>query len=235
MQARQRLTAPTSALVPSFTFKPHLKGHFMTSLITKTGSAAVLALLLCSAAQAQQAPAASSQSDWRFFGMASLTFGGDTMVAAPLQNGDTEKTNAGGGLQLSLGVEYTINPDWAVSASLGSHSGGNERSNGEVLFDRVPIEAMVHYSATPEFRLGAGIRSAGGAKLSTSGEADFVSGVHRGDYKASTGLILEGEYFFNTNKKVSLVGRFVQEKFTHKVNGTLYDGAHVGIGLKAYF
>lgn len=214
----------------------HLKGHFMTSLITKTGSAAVLALLLCGAVQAQQAPAASSDSDWRFFGLGNATFGGDSVYKEALTDGTSIDIKAGGLLQFGLGAEYKINNAWAASASLSYHVDDDERNNGKLSFSRMPIELMGHFEVSEQFRLSAGLRKSLSAKAKSSG---VVSGAGSDKFDSSMGVVLEGEYFLKPERKLSMTVRFVQESFDAQGSGTnkgtKFDGKHIGIGLKAYF
>lgn len=204
----------------------------MTSLITKTGSAAVLALLLCGAAQAQQTPAVSNDSDWRFFGLANLTFGGDTIVDGSYSNGDSFKIKAGQFLQLGAGAEYKIDSQWSASAAISYHFDSESGTNGEMNFSRLPMEFLAHYTVNESLKLSAGVRSSQGAKFKdTTGQLSPSSL----SFKTTLGTVLEGEVFLGDSKKTAVTFRYVMESFKEKSTGAKLDGNHFGVGFKAYF
>ncbi len=200
----------------------------MTSLITKTGSAAVLALLLCGAAQAQQAPAASSDSDVRFFGLVNMTFGGDKLATAEYNNGESETMKAGVFAQFGLGVETKISSEWFLQASASYHTDSVEVVGAKASFTRIPFEVLALYEVNPSFRLGAGLRYASGPVYKETGWSDVP-------FKNAISPVIEGEFFFNDNKKFGVTVRYVKETYTSKGFNEKVDGSHVGIGLKAYF
>ena len=200
----------------------------MTSLITKTGSAAVLALLLCGAAQAQQAPVASSDSDWRFFGVAGATFGGDTLASIQYDNGDSEKLKAGGSLQLGIGAEYKTGTDWSIQASAGYHNDSVKAINVKASFTRFPFEILAMYDVNPQLRLGAGFRYVNSPVVKATGVSNL-------NFDNAIGTVFEGEFYLNDTKKVALTLRYVKEAFKFKGGGTDIDGSHFGVGVKAYF
>jgi hypothetical protein len=195
--------------------------------------AATLGLaLMATSAQAQQATTTTSDSDWRFFGLANLTFGGDTIVGGSYTNGDSFKIKAGQFLQLGAGAEYKIDSEWSASAAISYHFDSESGTNGEMSFSRLPMEFLAHYTVNENLKLSAGVRSSQSAKFKdTTGQLNPSSL----SFKTTLGIVLEGELFLGDSKKTAVTFRYVMESFKEKNTGVKLDGNHVGIGLKAYF
>lgn len=102
-------------------------------------------------------------------------------------------------------------------------------SNGDVRFTRYPFELLGYWYATPQFRLGGGLRKALSPKLSSSGVA---AGLGNASLSANVGVVLEGEYQFNPHFGITLRG--VAEKYKFD-NGAKADGNHFGVRFNYYF
>jgi hypothetical protein len=156
-----------------------------------------------------------------------ITFGGETLVKVQYTDGHTQSIHSGGLFQIFGGAEYESD-SFVVQGTVGYHVDDTSAKNGSVRFDRFPVELIGLWKTTDKVRLGLGVRSAGGAKVSSSGAAADVG--HQ-SFKSSTGLIVQGEYFFGPNW--SGVARVVKEDYT--ANGVKVSGNHVGLGVAYRF
>ncbi len=194
--------------------------------------AALAALSLCtiSGAYAQTAKPAMNNGSLSVRGVVSMgfTFGGDELVNATYQNGDTKKINAGGLINFKGGVEFPVAQDWTVQTTIGYHFDKVNASNGSITFQRFPLEGIAFYQFAPQFRAGAGLRAALSPKLSGSGVA---GGLGSNDYSTKLGFVVEGEYLFSQHFGLSVRG--VSEKYG--VGNQTINGSHGGFGLNYYF
>lgn len=193
-------------------------------MMKKTLLSVALTLAAIGSAQAQQ-----SANPLRFVVGAGLTFGGDTLATVNFSNGTSQSIKGGGLVHLYVGGEYRFSPEFSVQTNVGYHADNTSASNGDLKFERYPIEVLGHYFINDQFRLGGGARFVSGATLDGSGAA---SGVHV-DFKSTTGLVLEGEYLFSRNVGVKL--RFVNEDYKPKNGGSSVSGNHAGVYVTGYF
>jgi hypothetical protein len=158
-----------------------------------------------------------------------LTFGGEKLATVAFTNGTSQSITTGGLVHLFGGVEYKVDR-FAAQASVGYHvSDTSAASNGSIKFVRYPVEVLGFGYITDQFRLGGGLRKATGAKFTSSG---VVAGAGNQRFTSSTGLVLQGDYFFGSSR-ASLYGRYVIEKF--KANGSSTQGDHGGFGVAYRF
>lgn len=189
-------------------------------------------------AAATLALAAAAHADTRpgnpvrpFIGLG-VTHGGDTLASVQFSNGDTVDVYAGGVVDIRGGVDFQIaNTPLSVQLSLGYHVDGANGSNGDYTFSRVPVEALGYVSVSPNVRIGAGLRKAFDAHISSSGvlAADDVP------FRSTVGGIVEVEYF--PLRQLGLKLRYVNERYRGEGlnSGLTVDGSHGGIYASYYF
>jgi opacity protein-like surface antigen len=190
--------------------------------------ALVIALAIASlnAAQAQTAPA---EKQMRFLVGGGLTFGGDKLATAEYTNGGEIDIHAGSMIALNAGMEYRFAPEFSLQANVGYHVDNASATNGDIRFQRFPMELLGYYHANQQWRVGGGVRYVSNPKLSSSGAAYFGNF----DFKNTVSGVVEVEYLMNQH--VGFKVRYVNEKFELK-NGTKeFDANHVGFFANYYF
>lgn len=192
----------------------------------KISLAIALAIATLGSAQAQQAPA---QKNVRFFLGGGLTFGGDTLATANYRNGYDVDIKAGGLVAFNGGVDFLVTPEFSMQANIGYHVDNASARNGDVRFERMPMELLAYYHPAPNWRLGGGVRYVSNIKLSSSGAADI------GDYefKNTVSGVIEGEYLMTPH--VGFKIRLVKEEFEEKITGDKVKGDHIGFYANYYF
>lgn len=173
-----------------------------------------------------QAPAANPA---RFLISMGLTGGGDKLATAYYRNGTEIDLHAGGLISMSGGLDYQVTPQFSFQATVGYHVDRASGRNGDMRFERFPLELLAYYHVAPSWRIGGGARYASSAKFSSSGVAD-IGDV---DYKSSVGGVVEAEYLMTRHWGFKL--RYVAEKFEDKVYKDKTDGNHVGLFAQYYF
>lgn len=162
-----------------------------------------------------------------------FTGGGDTVARVVYSNGESDKVRAGGLIAINGGLELVFSPLVSTQMMVGYHVDNVSASNGEVRFDRVPIEALGHFRLNDLFRVGGGVRYTTNARTRSSGAASGV--VPDEDFKPSLGTVVEGEFTIGRHLGVKL--RYVSEKFKSKTFPGAPDlkGNHAGIYIVGYF
>jgi opacity protein-like surface antigen len=194
--------------------------------------AAALAIGTAFSAQAADviATAAAPTSPFKFLLGVGLTDGGDNLVTVQFSDGSTDKVRAGGLVLLYGGGEYRLTNQLALQATVGYHINDTRAaSNGNVKFDRVPVDLLALYSVSDKIRLGGGAQFVSGVKLKGSGVASNINQK----FDSTVGVIAEGEYLFTPH--IGLKLRYVSEKFTPEDGGEKIDGSHVGLLFSYYF
>ena len=190
-----------------------------------------LAFASLGAAQAQtfvQVQDAASKP-LRFVVGAGLTYGGETIVTARYTDGDTVDIDGGGSVALLAGLDYRINPQFSVQGTVGYHVDNAGGSDGDVRFERVPVELLGYYHVNDRVRVGGGLRYVTGAALRTDGVADI------GDYefRDTTSPVAEIEYLYSPQLGFKL--RYVNDRFEERRFGGRVRGDHVGALVNFYF
>lgn len=157
-----------------------------------------------------------------------LSGGGDKLVEVQYEDGASKDLKAGGLLYFTFGADYRINPEFSVQATINYHVDQADADNGELRFQRFPIELIGYYQPHPQWRVGGGIRYAMNPKLSGSGVAD-IPDIKFDD---ATGAVVEVEYFSSPN--VGWKARYVNEKYKLPGYGEA-KGNHFGISGNLYF
>ena len=86
----------------------------------------------------------SSDRKFKFLFNMGYTWGGEDLGTVQVvgRPNSTETIRSGEGLIFALGTEYLISEDWGVQATVGYHFDSFEASNGELSFERVPLELL---------------------------------------------------------------------------------------------
>lgn len=191
---------------------------------------AFTALLATAGAQAQTVfvPAPYAVPATRFLLGMGLSAGGDQLASAHYTNGDDVNIHAGGTVYLTAGVDYRITPVVSLQTTINYHVDRASARNGDITFERFPVELIGYYQPNPMWRVGGGVRYTMSPKLSGSGVA---SGMDV-SFDNTTSAVVEAEYFFAPRLGVKL--RYVNETF--KAPGySDVDGSHVGVSANYYF
>lgn len=183
-------------------------------------------LALTGAAQAQTQAAASPV---RFMVGAGLSFGGDKLTTVEFTDGHSEDLRAGGLVYLTAGADYRISESFSLQGTVNYHVNNSTGDNGDVRFERFPVELVGYYHINPQWRVGAGVRYTSKPKISSSGVLDGM------DFKFdnTTSGLIEAEYFYSANLGVKM--RFVNETFKKSGYNGEVSGRHVGISANYYF
>lgn len=190
---------------------------------------AIAALAIASASHAQNA-AIPARTVHGFVGIGASA-GGDKLATASYTNGDSASIRAGSGVTFTGGLDFRINEQFSAQTSVNFHVDNQSARNGDLRFQRFPIEALAFYHINQNWKIGTGLRYVSGAKLSGSGagEIDDVK------FDSTLSGVVEAEYLFSP--QFSLKVRYVNEKF--EVKDQYYEGEakanHVGISGNFYF
>jgi hypothetical protein len=188
--------------------------------------AALLATMAC--AQAQTDAPVPAQSPTRFLLGVGVSGGGDDLATAQYTNGDTITIHAGRMVYFTAGVDYHFTPEFSLQGTVNYHIDRAPGKNGEVKFERFPIELIGYYQPAPAWRVGGGVRYISNPKLSSSG---VLSGMDI-SFDSTTSAVVEAEYFPRPRLGIKL--RYVNETF--KARGYQdVDGSHVGLSANFYF
>jgi len=189
-----------------------------------------LAIAALAVAAAFSAQAAEPSSEWHFLVGTGLTFGGDKLnTTVTYKNGNDVNLRAGELIALYAGLDFRFANRFSLQTTIGYHVDDRTASNGDVTFDRVPIELLGYYGVTDQVRLGGGVRYVESPKLSGSG---IASGT-KGEFDNTTGAVLEGEYLFTP--KFGLKIRGVSETYKLKGSSKSVNGSHAGVLVSYYF
>ncbi len=165
----------------------------------------------------------------RFVAGAGLTYGGQRIVTARYTDGDTVDIDGGGSVALLAGLDYRIDPRFSVQATIGYHVDNASGSNGDVRFERVPLELLGYYHVNGQVRVGGGLRYVTGASLRTNGVADI--GDH--EFKNATSGVAEIEYLYAPRLGFKL--RYANDRYAfRRLDGNI-GGQHVGALVNFYF
>lgn len=157
-----------------------------------------------------------------------LSGGGDELASVTYTNGDTYHVKAGALMYLTAGVDYRVSPQFSIQTTVNYHFDRANGKNGDIKFERFPIEVIGYYQPNAQWRVGGGVRYVSSAKLSSSG---VIAGLDV-KFDNTTSAVVEGEYFFGP--KFGMKVRYVNE--TYKAAGYKdIKGNHVGVSGNYYF
>ncbi|MDE2077895.1 MAG: hypothetical protein KGI91_12625 [Burkholderiales bacterium] len=201
---------------------------------TKTGlTIGVLVLGAIAPAQAQTQAAGGVMAP--FVGVG-LTFGGENLATAQYTNGTSQSITTGGLLDLRFGLEYRlIGQPWAIQGVVAYHVDTVNATNGDLRFERVPVELIAMYDLGSQWRVGLGMRKATGAKVTASGDAAGAGFGSSTTFDSNLGFLAVAEY--KVTPQVGLQLRYVNESYKVKFPTTqpTVDGSHAGIFGVFYF
>ncbi|HET7792974.1 MAG TPA: hypothetical protein VFL64_06280 [Rhizobacter sp.] len=166
-----------------------------------------------------------------------FTFGGDTLATVRYENNDygadEAKVHAGGLIAFNAGIELRFTDLVSGQVLVGYHFDRANGDNGNVRFERFPIEFLGHFKLTEWFRVGGGLRYTNKATLRASGAGNYFATDE--DFKPSYGGVVEGEFF--PLQSFGIKVRYVSEKFKSKTFPQLpeADGSHGGVYFNYYF
>lgn len=189
-------------------------------------------LMVCSALAHADAP-----SDWRFVGRLGMGMGSTPLDSGFYTDGSSWELSSGNGLKYAVGADYRLGQNLTLQATVGKELSTVPASNGDLTFNRTPVELMGFVDVSKELRVGLGVRSSTGARVSSSGAGTGYTSV--GDWTPSTGAVLEAQYLFSSTGQVrnpSQFGvnlRFVSESFTKGAVTKTAD--HYELGVVLYY
>jgi hypothetical protein len=186
-----------------------------------------LALSAIQGAQAQAETLAPDTQPVRFLFGIGVSGGGDKLVSGQYEDGSTVDIRAGGLVYLTAGIDYRLLPEFSLQGTINYHVDDASAWNGDLRFERFPIELIGYYQPHPAFRIGGGVRYTVSPKLSSNGKAPEANA----SYRNTTSAVAEAEYFVDPTCGIKL--RYVHETF--KARGREIDGSHVGISANFYF
>jgi hypothetical protein len=158
-----------------------------------------------------------------------LTFGGDKIATVDFTNGDSESIYAGGLVMFYAGAEWRFDSPFALQTTIGYHVDDSSGRNGSLRFSRYPVDVIGLYAINERVRLGGGIEYVSSPKVGSSG----VLAGNSERFKASTGLVLEGEYLFTP--QFGLKARVASHEFDFKNGPGSIDGNYFGVLANFYF
>ena len=165
----------------------------------------------------------------RFLIGAGVSFGGDELATAVYDDGVEIDIDAGAGLALNVGVDYRVNPQFSVQGTIGYHVDSANAWNGDLRFERVPLELLGYYHINDKVRAGGGLRYVANVALRCSGACHFGDT----EFKDTTSAVAELEYMYSPRLGIKL--RYVNDQFKDKYWNDKVKGDHVGLLANFYF
>jgi hypothetical protein len=172
----------------------------------------------------------------RFVGRIGMGFGSAALDSGFYTSGSSWELSSGNGLKYALGADYRIAKKITLQATVGKELSTVPASNGDLTFNRLPVELLGFLDVSKEIRLGAGLRKSTGAQVSSSGAGTGYPSV--GTWDASLGGVLELQYILDTTERqtggpgqfgVNL--RYVSETFTKGAVSKIADHFELGLFL----
>lgn len=188
------------------------------------------------------APAAgNAQEGVHFILSGGLTTGGDKIASVQFTNGDTTNIHAGDLIQIGGGALWQFRAPVALALTANYQTAGIAARNGDVTFDRYPLEALLYYTGEKRWRFGGGVRYVESPRYK-----DYVyrEGNNRIEFKNATGAVAEIGYGLSDHAWLNV--RYVSERYKPESitsngvtswNGNFdsVDGSHVGINFLYQF
>jgi hypothetical protein len=165
----------------------------------------------------------------RFMIATGANFGGDTITSVTYTNNTSANIKAGQGVQFSIGFDDRISEQFAFQTSVGYEVDMAVANNGNVRFNRYPIEFLGFYYLTDSWRLGLGPRFVASPTLVATGAASGM-GVN---FKDTTGAVFEIEHLFGRNLGVHF--RVVNESYSADGYTGKLSGNSAGVFVTGYF
>jgi hypothetical protein len=191
-------------------------------------------LLACALVLGAALAHADEPSKLRFVGRIGMGFGSAPLDSGSYIGGGTWDLSAGNGLKYAVGVDYRIAEKVTLQATVGKELSTVPAGNGDLTFNRTPVELLGFVDLGKDFRLGAGLRSSTNSSVSSSGAGNGYTSV--GAWTSSVGAVVEGQYIIDS--KMTSGGslgqfgvnlRLVSENFTK--DSVTKSGDHYEVGL----
>ena len=206
--------------------------------------ALVLSLLAIAFAPCSYAANAKSENDFHVAVGLGLTAGGDSLARAEYTNGDTAKIYGGGLIQLGAGVYYhKPSVPLSVLLTINYHVDQASARNGNMQFDRWPLELIGYYHINDSWRIGAGLRHVMSPSLKVDIDYQPSTKVDYEDTNSPVAEVAWGKSWGRKNYWVAL--RYVHENLKVKrvsigdqpVEPALQteDGSHFGVFIRYAF
>lgn len=161
------------------------------------------------------------------------TFGGDKIGGVVFTDNSTQAVTAGGTAYLFGGVEVRpVGSPVSFLGTVGYHVSNAGGDNGELRFERIPVELLALVDVGPTVRLGAGLRYDSNVNMTGSGAAS----IDTVKWDNALGGVFRAE--FMVGQHVGFEARYVAMHYTYSDTGpvkTRVDGSHGGIGINYYF
>ncbi len=170
---------------------------------------------------------------------AGMTYGGDSIYTATYTSGGSTSIKAGSLVQLGIGGLYQFeNNPLALMLSANYHFDSSTASNGDMSFNRFPIEALAYYTGKERFRIGGGMRVVNSPESSLT----INGATTKYTFDNTTGLVVEVGYQMAPRGWLNF--RFVSEKYQVKTSNGInvsnqgwksVNGSHVGVNFTYEF
>lgn len=186
-----------------------------------------LSLGLASALLMTVSSASAREINGLVFG--AIEFGGDELVKITFSDGSTDSIKAGELIYLGGGVEIDTLADdakYKTRLTIGWKFDRINGTNGEVDFDRFPLE-LIQFYQPGQWQFGAGVTYHMNPKLKGSG---VVSGLDV-EFDDALGFVVEGDYFFSPKAFFGIRYTMID----YEVNNVSVDGNSIGIAIGARF
>ncbi len=162
-----------------------------------------------------------------------LTYGGDTLFTATYTTGGSTNIKAGSLVQFGIGALYQFDDSpLALMLSANYHTDFSNAKNGDMSFNRVPVEILAYYTGKQKMRLGGGLRLVNSPEAS----ATINGATTKYTFDNTTGIV--GEVGFQMSPQGWLYVRFVSEKYNLKTNNGVnvtgapsLNGSHLGVNF----
>lgn len=163
----------------------------------------------------------------RLFIGTGLTGGGDKLATVEYYDGYERDIKGGGFFQAGVGVDLRVTEEFSLQASYNYHYDSDSARDSDFKFSRSPIELMAYYHVAQNWRIGAGARYVGNAKIQDYGYTQ--------KFDNTVGAVIEAEYLLGNHFGFKL--RYVSEKYETTFGPYKYkfDGNHAGAFVNFYF
>ncbi|MFM2600176.1 outer membrane beta-barrel protein [Vibrio fortis] len=164
---------------------------------------------------------------------AGYDFGGETMSTWQYSNGDSDKVESNDGLLFYGGVDVPVTEAWRARATVGYKGTSTSASNGDVTFDRIPLELLALYNIN-NHNFGAGVTYHTSVEYTcdVTNICDFTI-----PFEDSLGFIAQYEYQIPVGKdnRIALGARYTHIDYTVKENNQTIDSGGFGLNISFLF
>ncbi len=157
-----------------------------------------------------------------------MDFGGTTLGSVVLSDGSTESIKSNEGIYLSVGGEYLLDESLLTRATIGYKFDSVTASNGELSFDRIPLEALVFkMMGAHQVGMGLGYHLSPSYDCKIDGICNFSTA-----FKNSLGWIVQYEYATVISRhraNINIGVRYSQISYSPKNEGSTEKANGFGI------